>query len=100
MMAFDPRQRITAAEALLHRYFKNAPQPTESGRLPKPPVRAHNPLQMLPVVRFSALPSCCAVDVKHLFFNKMAACEPMTMEVLGAGGLSTASCSARQRRGC
>lgn len=50
LMAFDPSCRPTAAEALKHRYFRMAPQPTEAARLPKPPVRAHNPLKPLPEV--------------------------------------------------
>jgi serine/threonine protein kinase len=50
LMAFDPRQRPTASAALAHKYFKNGPKPSEPGHLPKPPIRAHNPLKMQPQV--------------------------------------------------
>lgn len=46
LVAFDPRKRLTAAQALEHAYFKNAPRPSEASRLPKPPIRAHNPLKL------------------------------------------------------
>ena len=52
LVAFDPRKRMTAVEALKHPYFKNSPKPTEAGRLPKPPIRAHNPLKLQPEVSF------------------------------------------------
>ena len=50
LVAFDPRKRLTAAEALQHPYFKSSPKPTDPGRLPKPPIRAHNPLKLQPEV--------------------------------------------------
>lgn len=40
MMAYDPNTRITAAEALQHRYFTSAPAPTQARHLPRP---AHRP---------------------------------------------------------
>jgi hypothetical protein len=51
MVALDPSRRITAEDALSHQYFRNAPQPTPPAQLPKPPVRAHNPLKLGPRVR-------------------------------------------------
>jgi cyclin-dependent kinase 7 len=36
MVAIDPRRRISAADALKHRYFKMDPAPTAAGQLPKP----------------------------------------------------------------
>jgi cyclin-dependent kinase 7 len=36
MVAVDPRRRISAADALKHRYFKMDPAPTPAGKLPKP----------------------------------------------------------------
>jgi serine/threonine protein kinase len=36
LMAFDPDQRITAAEALAHPYFSTTPAPTPPAQLPKP----------------------------------------------------------------
>ncbi|KAL4541166.1 hypothetical protein Ndes2526B_g05709 [Nannochloris sp. 'desiccata'] len=36
MVAVDPRRRISAADALKHRYFKMDPAPTPAGQLPKP----------------------------------------------------------------
>ena len=62
MMAFDPRQRITAAQALQHRYFTGEPLPTAVASLPPAPVRAGNPLTLEPQVSevVSAL-ECCRV---------------------------------------
>eukprot|EP00898_Chlorokybus_atmophyticus_P009224 jgi/Chlat1/931/Chrsp108S00040 len=39
MLTFNPNGRITAAEALEHRYFSNPPAPTPHARLPRPPAR-------------------------------------------------------------
>ncbi len=50
MMALDPSRRITVENALAHPYFRAAPQPTPPEQLPKPPVRAHNPLNLPPKV--------------------------------------------------
>lgn len=36
MMAFDASRRISAAEALQHRYFRTDPLPTPVERLPRP----------------------------------------------------------------
>lgn len=36
LMAFDPEQRITAAEALAHPYFTSQPAPTAPAQLPRP----------------------------------------------------------------
>ena len=36
LLRYDPRQRLTAAEALAHPYFRNPPEPTPPGRLPRP----------------------------------------------------------------
>ncbi|KAH9306915.1 hypothetical protein KI387_011319 [Taxus chinensis] len=36
MFAFDPKQRISAQQALEHRYFSSAPVPTRPDLLPKP----------------------------------------------------------------
>lgn len=52
LVTFDPRKRMTAAEALGHPYFKNAPKPSEASRLPKPPIRAHNPLKLQAEVNY------------------------------------------------
>eukprot|EP00878_Enallax_costatus_P030464 GHUV01033169.1.p1 GENE.GHUV01033169.1~~GHUV01033169.1.p1 ORF type:complete len:315 (+),score=86.77 GHUV01033169.1:287-1231(+) len=46
MVALDPNRRPTATEALQHPYFSNAPAPTPPGKLPKPPLREDNPLQV------------------------------------------------------
>ena len=35
LLAFDPAQRLTAAQALRHPYFVNAPRPTAPERLPR-----------------------------------------------------------------
>ncbi len=51
MVTLDPSRRISAEDALSHAYFRNAPQPTPPAQLPKPPVRAHNPLKLGPKVR-------------------------------------------------
>lgn len=39
MVAFDPARRITAAQALQHRYFASHPPPTPPARLPRPALR-------------------------------------------------------------
>lgn len=39
LLAFDPARRITAAEALRHRYFRSAPEPTPPDKLPRPALR-------------------------------------------------------------
>jgi cyclin-dependent kinase 7 len=36
MVAVDPRRRISAADALAHRYFRSDPQPTPADALPRP----------------------------------------------------------------
>ena len=36
MVAIDPRRRMSAADALKHRYFRNDPAPTAVGQLPRP----------------------------------------------------------------
>lgn len=46
LVAFDPRKRLSAVQAIEHSYFRNAPRPSEADRLPKPPIRAHNPLKL------------------------------------------------------
>ena len=50
MVAFDPRRRITAEEALAHRFFRDEPAPTPPRRLPPPPMRDNNPLKLAPQV--------------------------------------------------
>lgn len=50
MVSLDPSRRPAAEEALSHQYFRNAPAPTPPAQLPKPPVRAHNPLKLGPKV--------------------------------------------------
>ena len=55
MMQLDPGQRITAAQALQHRFFSCDPLPSPVGKLPKAPVRASNPLVMEPQVLCSLL---------------------------------------------
>ncbi|KAK9838165.1 hypothetical protein WJX81_005984 [Elliptochloris bilobata] len=54
LVAFDPARRPSAIEALAHRFFRAAPAPTPPARLPRPPVRARNPLA-LPIQGGSAL---------------------------------------------
>lgn len=44
MMRFDPRERITAAEALHHNYFQKGVKPTPPERLPRPKSRVDAPL--------------------------------------------------------
>lgn len=39
MVAFDPARRISAADALNHRYFRSQPPPTPSAQLPRPALR-------------------------------------------------------------
>ena len=46
LVAFDPARRPSAAEALAHRFFRAAPAPTPPAHLPRPPVRARNPLAL------------------------------------------------------
>jgi cyclin-dependent kinase 7 len=36
MVSIDPRRRISAADALAHRYFRSDPQPTPADALPRP----------------------------------------------------------------
>ena len=50
MMALDPGRRISVEDALGHPYFRADPKPTPPDQLPKPPVRAHNPLNLAPKV--------------------------------------------------
>ena len=47
LVAFDPRRRPSAAQALAHRYFATAPPPTTPSALPRPPLRAHHPLSLI-----------------------------------------------------
>lgn len=66
MMTFDPRRRITADEALQHRYFTAAPAATAAALLPRPPLRASQPLVLAPKVAptpaaVPAQASACAV---------------------------------------
>ena len=61
MVAFDARQRITAAQALQHRYFTSDPQPTPAASLPPAPVRAGNPLTLEPQVGLVAGPVSCTL---------------------------------------
>ena len=42
-MAFDPARRLTAEQALQHRYFHAAPAPTPPGQLPRPALRHPQP---------------------------------------------------------
>ncbi|KAK9795936.1 hypothetical protein WJX73_008230 [Symbiochloris irregularis] len=48
MMTFDPTKRITASEALQHRYFRSTPAATPAARLPRAPLRASHPLSLPP----------------------------------------------------
>lgn len=50
MVALDPGRRIAVEDALAHPYFRADPKPTPPEHLPKPPVRAHNPLHLAPKV--------------------------------------------------
>lgn len=43
MLAFDPRSRITAQQALEHRYFNTEPAPTRPELLSRPPPRPEGP---------------------------------------------------------
>jgi serine/threonine protein kinase len=58
MVALDPGRRIRAEEALQHPYFRSEPMPTPPGQLPRPPVRAHNPLNLPAKVRASTDSHC------------------------------------------
>ena len=48
MVRFDPAQRITAAEALQHRFFTQGTVPTPPERLPRPRGRVDAPLARPP----------------------------------------------------
>eukprot|EP00195_Chlamydomonas_chlamydogama_P009416 CAMPEP_0202890988 /NCGR_PEP_ID=MMETSP1392-20130828/1203_1 /ASSEMBLY_ACC=CAM_ASM_000868 /TAXON_ID=225041 /ORGANISM="Chlamydomonas chlamydogama, Strain SAG 11-48b" /LENGTH=349 /DNA_ID=CAMNT_0049574647 /DNA_START=226 /DNA_END=1275 /DNA_ORIENTATION=+ len=47
MASLNPSKRITAEQALAHRYFTSEPQPTPPSQLPKPVSRESNPLQLV-----------------------------------------------------
>lgn len=57
MMRFDPSERITAAEALNHNFFRKGVNPTPPERLPKPKSRADAPLLPPPNQDAGMLPS-------------------------------------------
>lgn len=66
MVAFDPRKRITAGQALQHRYFACDPPQTPVEKLPRAPVRASNPLVMEAQVTFrSSVLAALAWSVVH-----------------------------------
>jgi serine/threonine protein kinase len=48
MVRFDPAQRITAEQALQHRFFTKGAAPTPPARLPRPKGRADAPLMLPP----------------------------------------------------
>jgi hypothetical protein len=45
--ARSPALGVPAAEALKHPYFSSEPPPTPPHRLPHPPLREDNPLQVI-----------------------------------------------------
>lgn len=49
MMRLNPSDRITAEDALHHRYFTTSPLPTPAAMLPRPKSRASAPLQQRPL---------------------------------------------------
>ena len=53
MVAFDPARRITAAEALQHRYLRLQPAPTPPARLPRPALRHPPPTAAVRLARSS-----------------------------------------------
>eukprot|EP00850_Spirogloea_muscicola_P000705 SM000002S05785 [mRNA] locus=s2:2182707:2185182:- [translate_table: standard] len=51
MLAFDPKQRISASEALEHRYFTTEPAPTEPRALPRPAPKVDKAAAAAPTTR-------------------------------------------------
>ena len=60
MMQFDPNRRISAEEALKHRYFSTAPLPTPSADLPRPVSKTNGPVQLPTTVSASYMKSCAS----------------------------------------
>lgn len=54
MVAFDPARRISAADALEHRYFRSQPPPTLPAQLPRPALR-HPAPGLVSQVQYSVL---------------------------------------------
>lgn len=48
MMQFDPARRVTAEEALKHKYFSSEPLPTPPAQLPRPLPKHTGPVQLPP----------------------------------------------------
>lgn len=59
LLAFDPARRLSAADALQHRYFRNAPEPTPPGQLPRPALRHPAPGAAAAAQPAAQACSCC-----------------------------------------
>ena len=64
MMQFDPNRRVSAEDALKHRYFSASPLPTSPAQLPRPVLKTAGPVQLPTTVRRS--PCITFVDLAVL----------------------------------
>lgn len=94
LVAFNPQRRLTAPQALEHPYFKNAPRPSEAARLPKPPIRAHNPLQLQQEVIFKCSHPSCATT------RRPPACEALLTSINCAQHYGFSPCASSSSRNC